>query len=429
MAEYFKKSEFPSIIVTTPISIRRHSDKIYLNSNHEIELPDMLVDPPPNRFAMMHENNISYSSANESGESEIDYREAVAEAIVMNKEHEMSQNHTANMMYATYGLQDWIVNAFHKKFFETGLKNMVIHKNTWMKGARFDLNGFVVNDLGLSENHKLTFTSRTSVVIHDLNNDILVEAVQDGLKVHVQVHAEEQQALRVAEAIDSKYDRMQSTIHWVYGSHGQTAEVPLNFKPARDEFYPFLNEPLEDFFANYLDSDEAVLILIGPPGTGKTTFIKNLLNFGKGDALVTFDPQIMASDSLFARFIDETDIDFLVMEDADAFLKSRADGNQMMHKFLNVSDGLISTRGKKLIFSTNLPSINDIDEALLRPGRCFRVVEFRNLSTEEAEKLNSVMPVNIHGGSNTYSLAELMSSRTVEQKKAVKTSTRTIGFV
>jgi ATP-dependent 26S proteasome regulatory subunit len=177
-----------------------------------------------------------------------------------------------------------------------------------------------------------------------------------------------------------------------------------------------------------LDSDEAVLILIGPPGTGKTTFIKNLLHFGKGDALVTFDPNIMASDSLFARFIDESEIDFLVMEDADAFLKSRADGNQMMHKFLNVSDGLISTRGKKLIFSTNLPSINDIDEALLRPGRCFRVIEFRNLTRAEAEAVGTKVPVTLVDGTESYSLAELMSSRTVEQKQAVAASKRTVGF-
>jgi ATP-dependent 26S proteasome regulatory subunit len=221
---------------------------------------------------------------------------------------------------------------------------------------------------------------------------------------------------------------MESTIHWVYGSHGQTSEVPLNFKPAHNEFYPFLGSDLHTFFENYLDSDEAVLILIGPPGTGKTTFIKNLLHFGKGDALVTFDPNIMASDSLFARFIDEAEIDFLVMEDADAFLKSRTDGNQMMHKFLNVSDGLISTRGKKLIFSTNLPSINDIDDALLRPGRCFKVIEFRQLTRDEANKLNDVVPVNLTNDQEKFTLAELMSTRTAEQKAAVVKSTRTMGF-
>jgi ATP-dependent 26S proteasome regulatory subunit len=48
----------------------------------------------------------------------------------------------------------------------------------------------------------------------------------------------------------------------------------------------------------------------------------------------------------------------------------------MMHRFLNVGDGLVTTKGKKLIFSTNLPSIRDVDSALVRPGRCFDILNF-----------------------------------------------------
>ena len=336
-----------------------------------------------------------------------------------------NQTHTNDTVFASYGLQDWIVNKFHQDCFSNGV-NLVIEHVTWIVGARFDL-----KNIGLDMNvNRTTFTSKASAVFIDdeLGDQCLVEVVVDGIKLQVQVHGSVEKSERIIRDLDSKFSRMESTIHWVYGSHGQTSEVPLNFKPAKNEFYPFLGDDMERFFSNYMDSDEAVLILIGPPGTGKTTFIKNLLNFGKGDALVTFDPAIMSSDSLFARFIDEPDIDFLVMEDADAFLKSRTDGNQMMHKFLNVSDGLISTRGKKLIFSTNLPTVNEIDDALLRPGRCFKVIEFRALTREEAEKLNSVMPVNIGSEGDSFSLAELMSSRTAEQKAAVMKTTRSMGF-
>jgi ATP-dependent 26S proteasome regulatory subunit len=93
---------------------------------------------------------------------------------------------------------------------------------------------------------------------------------------------------------------------------------------------------------------------------------------------------VMMDDNLFANFIDD-DSRFLVMEDADAFLQARADGNTIMHKFLNVSDGLISAADKKLVFSTNIPNIRDIDAALIRPGRCFDVMEFRALSIDEAQ--------------------------------------------
>ena len=370
------------------------------------------------------ETHFDYTNTDIDSNTEPEQKVVQTIGVEMNKP--VQQPNDYNMVYSTYGLHDWLVNRFHQQVFCNSDRSMIIERVTWIVGARFNMSNFIAK-LGF-EVGKSTFTSRSSAIVVSVDGGIMVELSLDGMKLHIQVHAEKEQVESIIADIDARHPRMQSTIHWVYGTHGQTSEVPLNFKPAIDEFYPFINQPIEDFFDAYLNSDEAVLILIGPPGTGKTTFIKNLLNFGKSDALVTFDPAIMASDSLFARFIDESEIDFLVMEDADAFLKSRADGNQMMHKFLNVSDGLISTRGKKLIFSTNLPSINDIDEALLRPGRCFRVIEFRHLTKVEAEAISQKMPVTFVPGVENYTLAELMSSRTVEQKQAVASSTRSVGF-
>ena len=44
-------------------------------------------------------------------------------------------------------------------------------------------------------------------------------------------------------------------------------------------------------------------------------------------------------------------------------------------------------QGRKIIFITNLANVNDIDEALLRPGRCFANVRTRNLRHEEAARV------------------------------------------
>lgn len=65
-------------------------------------------------------------------------------------------------------------------------------------------------------------------------------------------------------------------------------------------------------------------------------------------------------------------------------LTPRADGNRSLHRFLAVSDGLLQPHGRRLIFSTNLPSKLSIDEALMRPGRCFACVPARKLSMAEA---------------------------------------------
>jgi ATP-dependent 26S proteasome regulatory subunit len=149
--------------------------------------------------------------------------------------------------------------------------------------------------------------------------------------------------------------------------------------------------------------------LIGPPGTGKTSFIKYLLTRSGSGAKVSYDPDIIKSDSFFAEFV-EGDASFMIFEDADAFLQSKKEGNTLMHRFLNVADGLVSTKGKKLIFSTNLPSITDIDEALIRPGRCFDICHFRNLTRDEAENVVAEIQQDISlPDSNNISLSEIFN--------------------
>jgi ATP-dependent 26S proteasome regulatory subunit len=167
--------------------------------------------------------------------------------------------------------------------------------------------------------------------------------------------------------------------------------------------------------------------LIGPPGTGKTTFIRGLLHHASKNAIVTYDEKILERDYVFARFLED-DVGVMVIEDADNFLKSRSDGNTMMHRFLNVGDGLISVRGKKLIFSTNLPSIRDVDPALVRPGRCFDVVTFDNYTLDQAETLAKKLDITFEKKENkkdTYSLAEVF----FKQKNSSPKQVKKMGFV
>ena len=89
---------------------------------------------------------------------------------------------------------------------------------------------------------------------------------------------------------------------------------------------------------------------------------------------------------MFARFITGTHEAFVV-EDADHLLKPRADGNQHLHRFLTIADGVVRSQGRKLIFSTNLPNVGDLDDALIRPGRCFARLHLRHLTDAEAHAL------------------------------------------
>lgn len=159
-----------------------------------------------------------------------------------------------------------------------------------------------------------------------------------------------------------------------------------------DQAYPDFKGGVSQFIKAYLDAKETVLVLQGPPGTGKTRLIRAILGEmsrrkdGKAYALYTGDKLALENDEIFVKFITGWQ-DAFVVEDADHILKPRAEGNEHLHRFLAIADGVVRAQGRKIVFSTNLPNVKDLDDALIRPGRCFARVSVRELSFDEAQAL------------------------------------------
>lgn len=311
------------------------------------------------------------------------------------------------VVLGVYGAEDWIENDMRRARYLQGEKVLQLD-GTWLTEASFDLAAWA-KEMGV----QYTFFGANSVTCFMLDGTH-IKVKYGRSKIEVEIIGDPECATKWHAYFNSTFKKAENLIQWIYNSQGHEISVPLNFRPAIRAAYPWIDSSyvaLTDYIDEYMNSDASVLILIGPPGTGKTTFIKNLIHRSKADAKVAYDPKVMMEDSFFAGFIGD-DTRFLVMEDADEFLKSRTEGNTMMHKFLNVSDGLISAADKKLVFSTNLPNLADIDEALMREGRCFDVLQFRALTREEAQSvLDEVQNPRPLRAGKAITLAECFSSQ------------------
>lgn len=190
---------------------------------------------------------------------------------------------------------------------------------------------------------------------------------------------------------------------------------------AKPSFYPWLGVSFEEYFESYLNSDEPVLVLIGEAGTGKSTFIRTLFHYihekYNESGRLAYDPDVVGSLDLINGFFRQSGM-VLAYEDMDAWLGKREDGNPFMATLLNQTQGVVRRKKKKLVFSTNLANVNKIDEALLRVGRCFDILDFTKLDPEQAGAVAKDMgrlefdP----GEQNMWTLAEVLRA----ESKAVQ---------
>jgi hypothetical protein len=179
-----------------------------------------------------------------------------------------------------------------------------------------------------------------------------------------------------------------------------------------DLYYPYIEGGIDKLISSFMASNNDLLFLIGPPGTGKSSLIRNIISKTSGRNIYQWSGDTTILHPAFTSCLATLPAkSMVVLEDADNLMMPRSEGNAQMSMLLNEING-ITGKGHKYIFSTNLENLRMVDPAILRKGRCFEVLEMRSLTKGEVEIIAAADPnINLDRmrGCNEITLGDLLS--------------------
>lgn len=143
------------------------------------------------------------------------------------------------------------------------------------------------------------------------------------------------------------------------------------------------------------DINGKLVLLHGPPGTGKTTALRALgrawRTWCRTDCVL--DPERLFADPGYLLEVvmgedeDERRWRLLILEDCDELIRAEAKSTsgQALSRLLNLTDGLLGQGQNILIAITTNEPLERLHPAVVRPGRCLAQIEVGPLTAREAE--------------------------------------------
>lgn len=198
-----------------------------------------------------------------------------------------------------------------------------------------------------------------------------------------------------AKAHLSNVKMQNSKIHFLCRGEGSfyLRQVDSEFFPEFDlqlNYGSKFAEIHQDVVAALKSTKSGLALFHGPPGVGKTSYIRYLLS-ELNEKIIYIPPSLVSffANPEFLTFLLEHPNSIFIVEDAEEIVKNREETGNVagVSNLLNMSDGIIGSCLRMKIICTFNTHIDNIDPALLRKGRLAIAHEFKALSKEDSQKL------------------------------------------
>lgn len=204
---------------------------------------------------------------------------------------------------------------------------------------------------------------------------------------------------KMFDCIVNKQEKTQ--IEWVVrNGRGFIETKPMEIYPkgSIEDNYNDDFKPIDEKIQTILRDDESsIMILHGKPGTGKTSYIRNLIANNKDIKFYWVDSSMFnyIDTSEFIEFIADCKNAVFVLEDSEILLTSREEScNPAMQSLLSISDGMLGDSLKLKFICTFNTDLTNIDTAIQRKGRMKIKYEFKDLCSDKVKKIFKKMGVD-----------------------------------